>query len=83
MTNIDMLLERNRAFARTNARDRVPTIPFIPNRQGFVITCIDPRVDPAAVLGLQLGDALIKVATTMPRWRRWPSSTRRPPWRPT
>jgi carbonic anhydrase len=59
MTNIDMLLERNRAFARTNARDRVPTIPFIPNRQTFVITCIDPRVDPAAVLGLQLGDAIV------------------------
>jgi carbonic anhydrase len=59
MTNIDLLLERNRAFARTTARDRVPAIPFIPNRQTFVITCIDPRVDPAAVLGLELGDAIV------------------------
>jgi carbonic anhydrase len=59
MTHMDELLERNRAFARTGARDRVPAIPFIPNRQAFVITCIDPRVDPASVLRLELGDAIV------------------------
>jgi carbonic anhydrase len=24
-----------------------------------VITCIDPRVDPAAILGLELGEAMV------------------------
>jgi carbonic anhydrase len=59
MTNIDLLLERNRAFANTDARSKVPAIPFIPNRQTFVITCVDPRVDPADILGLELGDAIV------------------------
>ena len=59
MTNIESLLERNRSFARTGAKDAVPAIPFIPNRQTYVITCIDPRVDPAAILGLELGDAIV------------------------
>jgi len=53
------LLERNRAFARTDAWTRVPRIPFLPNAQLYVITCIDPRVDPADVLDLQLGDAIV------------------------
>jgi carbonic anhydrase len=55
----NFLLERNRAFARTAARTRVPRIPFIPNEQLYVITCVDPRVDPADILGLQLGDAIV------------------------
>jgi carbonic anhydrase len=59
MTNFDQLLERNRAFASTDAKSKVPAIPFIPNMQTFVITCIDPRVDPADILGLDLGDAIV------------------------
>jgi carbonic anhydrase len=53
------LLRRNRAFAATEARTHVPEIPFIPFRQVYLITCIDPRVEPAAVLGAQLGDAIV------------------------
>jgi carbonic anhydrase len=56
---MDTLLQRNRDFARTDAKNRVPQIPFIPNRQLYVITCIDPRVDPAHLLGLDLGDAIV------------------------
>ena len=59
MTNMEKLLDRNRAFARTGAKDAVPAIPFIPNKQVYLLTCIDPRVDPAAVLGLDLGDAIV------------------------
>jgi carbonic anhydrase len=59
MTKFDILLDRNRAFARTDAKDQVPAIPFIPNMQLYVLTCIDPRVDPASVLGLDLGDAIV------------------------
>ena len=59
MENIDELLQRNKAFAATDLKDRVPAIPFIPNRQVYVLTCIDPRVDPASILGLELGDAIV------------------------
>jgi carbonic anhydrase len=59
MTNMETLLQRNRDFAETGAKDTVPKIPFIPNRQLYVITCIDPRVDPTNILGLDLGDAIV------------------------
>src|SRR6202046_5422927 len=59
MSNFDELLERNASFARTGAKDRVPAIPFLPNRQVYILTCIDPRVDPAQLFGLELGDAIV------------------------
>ena len=59
MSNFDELLRRNQAFAQTGARDRVPAIPFIPNRQVYILTCIDPRVDPVQLFGLELGDAIV------------------------
>jgi carbonic anhydrase len=59
MTTKEDLMERNRQFANTDAKDKVPAIPFVPNGQLYIITCIDPRVDPAAVLGLDLGDAIV------------------------
>lgn len=59
MTNRDTLLDRNRAFARTGAKDEVPALPFLPTMQTYVLTCIDPRVDPAHLLGLRLGDAIV------------------------
>jgi carbonic anhydrase len=58
--NMDTLLERNQAFAATSLREQGPAIPFIPNRQVYVITCIDPRVDPAGILGLEFGDAIVE-----------------------
>src|ERR1700722_17527905 len=59
MSNFDELLHNNACFARTGAKDRGPEIPFIPNKQVYILTCIDPRVDPAQVFGLQLGDAIV------------------------
>jgi len=47
------LLERNRQFAGTYE----PTVLGIPSQQVLIVTCLDHRVDPAIVLGLQLGDA--------------------------
>lgn len=52
-------LERNAAFAATDATTKIPEIPFIPNRQLYLITCIDPRVEPAAIVGSELGDAIV------------------------
>jgi carbonic anhydrase len=59
MSHLDTLLDRNRRFAATDAKDHVPAIPFVPHRQAYLVTCIDPRVDPAAVLGVGLGDAIV------------------------
>jgi carbonic anhydrase len=54
-----LYLERNAHFAATDAHADVPAIPFIPFQQLYVITCIDPRVEPAAVLGARLGEAIV------------------------
>ena len=59
MSAFDELLANNARFATTDAKDRVPAIPFLPNRQVYIITCIDPRVDPADLFGLSLGDAIV------------------------
>ena len=59
MSNFDELLQRNEHFASTDAKDGVPAIPFLPNKQVYVLTCIDPRVDPANLLELDLGDAIV------------------------
>ena len=60
MTNIDHLLDRNRAFAGTDARQDVPTLPFLPRQGLYIVICIDCRVDPAQILGVELGDALVQ-----------------------
>ena len=52
-------IERNAQFAATDAKDHVPEIPFIPSKQLCLITCIDPRVDPAAIVGSELGEAIV------------------------
>jgi carbonic anhydrase len=54
--NIDPALERNRAFAAADGH--VGAVVF-PNLRLFVITCLDPRVDPAHFLGLGLSDAMV------------------------
>lgn len=56
MSNLDPLLERNREFARTRAHEGLSPMPL---HQLFVVSCIDPRVDPAHILGASLGDALV------------------------
>jgi carbonic anhydrase len=53
------LLDRNKAFAATDAVAKNPKIPFIPNQLSYIITCIDPRTEPAAFLGVDLGDAIV------------------------
>lgn len=56
MTTIDTLLDRNRRFA---ASGLPADLQLFPRLKTIVIGCVDPRADPAAVLGLRLGDALI------------------------
>lgn len=56
MSKIDSALERNRAFA---AADGHQNAVVFPNLRLFVVTCLDPRVDPAHFLGLELSDAIV------------------------
>jgi carbonic anhydrase len=56
MTTIDLLTERNAAFAahRFSADLRIN-----PSLKTMIIGCVDPRVDPAVMLGVELGEAAI------------------------
>jgi carbonic anhydrase len=54
--NIEPAFERNRAFAAAGGHQGAV---IFPNLRLFVITCLDPRVDPAHFLGLHLSDAMV------------------------
>ena len=54
--NIDPALERNRRFAAAGGHQGAVVFPTM---RLFVITCLDPRVDPAHFLGLGLSDAMV------------------------
>jgi carbonic anhydrase len=54
--NIDSALERNRAFAAAGGHQGAVVFPKL---SLFVITCLDPRVDPAHFLALGLSDAMV------------------------
>lgn len=56
MSNNSLLLERNDRFAETFSS---ADLPILPKLGTLVLTCIDARVDPAHVLGLELGDAVV------------------------
>lgn len=59
MSNIDSLLTRNAAFAASDVRHNTPRLPFLPRKGLYVITCIDPRTDPADFLGVEFGEAIV------------------------
>jgi carbonic anhydrase len=56
VVGIDSALERNRAFAAAGGHQGAVVFP---NLRLFVITCLDPRVDPAHFLGVGLSDAMV------------------------
>lgn len=56
MSVIEEFLTRNAEFAD---RHDVAALPPMPTRRAIVLTCVDPRVDPASVLGVQLGEAVV------------------------
>jgi carbonic anhydrase len=59
MSNITPLMERNKAFAASGAWRNTPRLPFLPFKSLYIVTCIDPRVDPAEFLGLGFADAIV------------------------
>ena len=50
------MIERNRVFAAAGGHQGAVVFP---NLRLFVITCLDPRTDPAHFLGLHLSDAMV------------------------
>jgi carbonic anhydrase len=54
--NIEVALERNREFAAAAGHHGAVVFP---NLRLFVITCLDPRTDPAHFLNLGLSDAMV------------------------
>ena len=56
MADVQTLIDRNQDFASSfNQGDLV----ILPRLSTLVLTCIDARVDPAHVFGLELGDAVV------------------------
>jgi carbonic anhydrase len=53
---IDLLNERNRHFARD---EHDSSLRMMPSLRTLILGCVDPRVDPARVLGLNDGEAAI------------------------
>jgi carbonic anhydrase len=55
-TVVDELIRRNGEFA---AAHDVTGLTMLPTGRTIVVGCVDPRVDPATVLGLELGEAAV------------------------
>lgn len=56
MSNTMTLLDRNRRFASEFAGTEMPILPKL---RTVILACVDARVDPAHILGLELGDAVV------------------------
>ena len=62
MTHLDSILERNKDFAarQSAAGTLMPSLPqALPNVRAIIIGCADMRVDPAHVLGVTPGEAVV------------------------
>ena len=62
MNSFDSMLQRNKDFAaqQSAAGTLMPSLPrAMPNVKAIIIGCADMRVDPADVLGIQPGEAVV------------------------
>ena len=62
MSTLDSMLERNKDFAarQSAAGALMPSLPrALPNVRAIIIGCADMRVDPAHVLGIKPGEAVV------------------------
>jgi carbonic anhydrase len=53
---VDEFLASNATFADTH---QVAGLPMLPTGRTIIVGCVDPRVDPALVMGLDLGEAAV------------------------
>ncbi len=56
MTTLNTLTQRNSDFA---AHRFVAGLPMMPTLRTMIIGCVDPRVDPTHLLGLDPGEAIV------------------------
>jgi carbonic anhydrase len=59
VTTLDSMLERNKDFAASQSAAREPMPRALPNVKAIIIGCADMRVDPAHVLGIKPGEAVV------------------------
>ena len=62
MSTLDSFLERNKEFAAQQSAKGglMPSLPkALPNAKAIVVGCADMRVDPAYLLGIKLGEAVV------------------------
>jgi carbonic anhydrase len=62
MNNLDLMLERNRDFSdrQMASGTLMPSLArSLPNLKAVIIGCADMRVDPAHILGIKLGEAVV------------------------
>jgi carbonic anhydrase len=62
MNNLDSMLKRNKDFAAEQSASGglMPSLPrSLPNVKAVIIGCADMRVDPAHVLGIKPGEAVV------------------------
>jgi carbonic anhydrase len=62
MNTLDLMLQRNKGFAaqQSAAGTLMPSLPqALPNVKAIIIGCADMRVDPADVLGIKPGEAVV------------------------
>ncbi len=56
MADVQVLIDRNREFASSFDQG---DLAILPRLSTLVLTCLDARVDPAHIFGLELGDAVV------------------------
>lgn len=59
MSTLDSLLQRNKNFVTSQSAAREPMPRALPNVKAVIIGCADMRVDPAHVLGIKPGEAVV------------------------
>jgi len=62
MSNLDSMLQRNKVFAaeQSAAGSLMPSLPrAMPNVKAIITGCADMRVDPAHILGIKPGEAVV------------------------
>jgi carbonic anhydrase len=59
MSNLDSMLERNKVFAAQQFAADASFQKALQNLKAIIIGCADMRVDPAHVLGIKLGEAVV------------------------
>ena len=62
MSNLDVMLQRNKEYAAQQSASRtlMPSLPkALPKVKAVVVGCADMRVDPADLLGIKPGEAVV------------------------